>query len=207
MVCFILAGIPTGSAEAATTGKWRKDKTGWWYQLSGNAATTYKSSYGKTYPYLGWYNVDGTSYFFDEYGYCVTNGYVNDVYVDRNGKSTKYRGTWKKNNKGWWYEDTTGWYPRDRWMYINGLNYHFNKAGYVTNVREGNSKLIYNGTTPFPANQGKTQNYEAKITVSSSSGTGTMSGTIPSFAIPGFSVSSIKSLTKTFIFKNQLVKK
>lgn len=133
LVCMaiIITMLPMSVSAAGTTGKWHKDKNGWWYDLTGASAKAFKKEYGVSYYEFGFYQIDGKTFFFDENGYALCNGYVGNVYYDRNGYKTSYHGRWKCNNKGWWYEDSTGWYPRNCKMTINGKTYEFDKKGYV----------------------------------------------------------------------------
>ena len=59
---------------ARTGGKWKKNKTGWWY--------TDESGY---YPTSCWLTIQFKQYYFNKEGYCILNSWVGDRYVDKDG--------------------------------------------------------------------------------------------------------------------------
>ncbi len=60
-------------------GSWKKDKTGWWFKA------------GKWYPKKQWLRVDRKYYYFNAKGYLVTNAWVGNYYVNKDGVWTKTR--------------------------------------------------------------------------------------------------------------------
>ncbi len=104
-------------------GRWRKNKTGWWYE----------DSLG-WYPKNRWMKIDGFWYFFDNKGYMASHEFVNGYWIQRNGRQidpVRYR--WHLNARGWWYGVNGGWYAKDQSYTINGKIYHFDADGYCTN--------------------------------------------------------------------------
>ena len=136
---------------------WRKDDTGWWFDL-GNG----------TYAQNGFYEIDRNIYVFDEKGYMVTGWYqdsygywyylgsdgavkcdqwVGDyyldlygymaagmwlenqsVYVDSTGKKAP---GWQKDAKGWWFSLGADGYLSSWPYYIGGKTYQFDENGYM----------------------------------------------------------------------------
>ncbi len=114
----------TLTAEAKS-GKWKKDKTGWWYRYTDG-----------TYPKKTWKKIGGKWYYFLPTGYMEKNCYRDGYWLNKSGvmSSKNVGGKWKKDKKGWWFTDKTGWYPKNQWLTINGKQYYFNTKGYlVTN--------------------------------------------------------------------------
>ena len=109
--------------EGSTTfcnGQWKKDATGWWYQD------------GNYYPRSQWLKIDGDWYYFISSGYMDYSEYRDGCWLDDKGRWDKsyQNGRWIKNSVGWYYDDA-GWYPANEWLWIDGVNYHFNSKGYM----------------------------------------------------------------------------
>ena len=118
---------------APKTGKWRKNKVGWWYSYSDG-----------TYAKNKWLKINGVWYYFLPSGYMEESGYRDGYYIGKNGAmSTKYfGGKWKKDSRGWWYTDRTGWYPKNQWLKINGKQYFFDAKGYLIMNQWINGKCV-----------------------------------------------------------------
>ena len=120
----LAAAVCLGSASAAKAagGQWMNTNGRWWYQ---NADGSYQKGQ--------WMEDGGKWYYFDEEGYMDCSGYRQGYWLNSDGSyDAKYSGgKWYQSNKGWWWSDKTGWYPKDQWVRIDGLYYHFNSYGYL----------------------------------------------------------------------------
>ena len=120
---FLIAGFLflTGDRAEAAEGKWKHNKTGWWYEYPDGSYAT------------GWLKWEGKWYYFLSSGYMETSGYRQGYWIGKNGAvNMKYAGgRWRKDKNGWWFRDQTGWYPRKQWLKINGTEYYFDVEGYL----------------------------------------------------------------------------
>ena len=107
-IAMLIAFLPMGRAEAATSNQSKtykanyftvKDKTWKWYKdINGE----WRYGNKKTYAYLGFYTIGNNIYAFDKGGYLITNAFIEDKWVDNNGKVHKgvtgewivYKGTY-----------------------------------------------------------------------------------------------------------------
>ena len=129
---------------------YRKDgtrKTGWirdggkWYFLNeaGAMQTGWKNWKGNWY-YLdrngcmvtGWKQLQGKWYYFHGDGTMAASEWISGYWLGKNGAwNYPHRAGWHKARKGWWYGDDSGWYARNASYRINGVEYAFDKDGYV----------------------------------------------------------------------------
>lgn len=111
----------TSHSPYNVTGTWKKDGTGWWFELTDG-----------TYPVYEWKCIDDEWYFFNKSGYMESNCYRFGCWLESDGHwNTRYSGgTWKSNGTGWWYEDGN-WYPTSEWLMIDGYWYYFKADGYM----------------------------------------------------------------------------
>ena len=104
-------------------------KTGWvyyqnqWYYMNGSGAMV-----------TGWLKLGKKWYYFDKAsGVMASNEYRQGWWLkasgEWDGRSTKT--VWRKNSIGWWFRESSGWYPRDRWLWIDGYCFYFDKRGYM----------------------------------------------------------------------------
>ena len=105
------------SNYSKTTGLWKKDGIGWWYQfLSGG------------YPVNSWQLINGTWYYFNGSGYLVT-GWLNLggtwYYLDSSGAMVT---GWRLISGTWYYFGASG-AMQTGWQLINGTWYYMNGSG------------------------------------------------------------------------------
>ena len=110
--------------EQVKLGGWKKDKTGWYYELAKE---------GKRMGYLKdrWMKINGTWYYFDKKGYMASGEFVDGYWLEKSGAwkdTAKY--TWHKSGNRWWYGNKK-WYAKNGSYVIDGKRYYFNKAGYM----------------------------------------------------------------------------
>ena len=144
--------------EDVTSGTWKKDAKGWWYQSADGSypKNQWKKIDGKWYRFdangymqTGWYKEGSTYYYLKSNGVLASDEWVeNDkYYIDANGKWVEGKtkdnvtsGTWKKDSKGWWYQNADGSYPKNQWKKIGQKWYRFDANGYIKTgwYKEGN---------------------------------------------------------------------
>ena len=111
-----------GQIDTRYSAEWKCNSLGWWYED--------KSGW---YPKNQWQLINEDWYYFSSDGYMVTEEWVDGYWIDLDGHIDEgLSAEWKVNNTGWWFEYDTGWYPKEQWLKIDGVWYHFNKQGYMT---------------------------------------------------------------------------
>ena len=176
VLVFLVASFVTWntfSAEAKT-GKWKKDKKGWYYSYSDGtyAKKQWLKSDGKWYYFdasgymhKGWKKLGKKYYFFKSDGSMASNEYCQGYWLNKDGSWTvKAKASWKQDSKGWYFGDTTGWYARKQWLKIDGKSYYFKNNGYlVTNEWVG--KYCVNASGAWVPNASKDWVYAYKQAV------------------------------------------
>lgn len=114
-----------GNGKKSTSyinGHWASNNKGYWFEDNG------------WYPKNQWLKINGKWYYFLSDGYMDYSEYRDGWWLTADGSwDTSYSGGhWDHNATGWWYEDND-WYPKNQWLWINGVNYYFNDKGYCTN--------------------------------------------------------------------------
>lgn len=109
-----------GSQTYSGVGSWKRNATGWWYEDTAG-----------WYPRNQWQEIDGKWYYFTASGYMDYSEYRGGYWLNADGSwNTAYScGAWHHNSRGWWYQDGS-WYPRNQYLWIDGVQYHFNAQGY-----------------------------------------------------------------------------
>lgn len=116
----------------------KTDESDWEWHGSGTAEDPYwfgdpdAEGDEKKYAHSTWLFIDGTYYFFDEFGY-----------YDGTTKFDDYQWDWVESGENFWFgnaeDDTFGAvYVTSQWLKINGSWYYFDSDGYV--VSENSSK-------------------------------------------------------------------
>ena len=110
--------VPADSSMAQTiSGKWKKDKKGWWYEYS-------DGSYAKN----EFIKYKGDSYYFNAYGYMV-----------KGWRKIKSKEPWGEYNTFWYYFKSDGSMAKDE--YIKG--YYFDSNGICYDDRKFKWKKEY----------------------------------------------------------------
>ena len=107
---------------------------------------------------IGWQQIDGESYYFNESGIIQCDQWIDNHYVGSDGKMAKSQwinnryvdsnGVWQPNtwinNGKWWYRHGDGTYAQNKFEVINGSTYYFDADGYmVTGWQQIQSKWYY----------------------------------------------------------------
>ena len=136
VLALMLSIIPiAGSAYADSSGTWKKDPKGWWYQNADGTypANEWKKIDGKWYHFdakgymqTGWQKIDGKWYYFNSGGDMVSGWQKIDgkwYYFKSGGDMVT---GWQKIDSKWYYfksggDMVTGWQKIDgKWYYFNG---------------------------------------------------------------------------------------
>ena len=122
-------------AESSTTGTWKKNKNGWWYQ---DANGGYAKNEAR--------EIGGSIYYFDKNGYMVKNQYADGYWYGKNGARTDDpQAKWHKTKDDkWWFGDSSGWYAKDQTIIIDGKKYKFDKDGYLAEYAKGSKNILSN---------------------------------------------------------------
>ena len=113
----LAAPLSVEAATVADKGEWKKDDTGYWYQV------------GDTFLKSGVFTVEGGTYSFDDNGYLVT-GWVKDTnewggeiwrYTDENGFNAL---GWKEIDGEFYYFDENGVMESSEWV-KDGADYYY----------------------------------------------------------------------------------
>ena len=131
---------------------WQKIKKDWYYfsrtgkMIVGKWVTSKSQKYyfnEKGIMQTGWIQYKGAWYWSFEDGHMATNEWIQGKnpntkitgywWISKNGKFTyKYRGMWRKTKKEqWWFKDESGWYAKNEKLRIKGVEYEFDKNGYL----------------------------------------------------------------------------
>lgn len=124
---------------------WKKEK--YHFDKSGKMTTGWtKHSNGHWY----WCFADGSlakdGWIYDDHPEKPDKGYW---HVGKTGRfDYQYPASWHKNKDGsrWWFKDDHGWMAKNRTVKIRGIDYHFDKDGYVTDREfvENKQKILSN---------------------------------------------------------------
>ena len=90
----------------------------------------------------GWQAIDGDWYYFYKDGHMAANEYIDDCYVDGNGRMVR---GWKYIDGHWHYFKNSGFMAKD-WAYADGYWYYFDKEGIMqTGITEDGYLLSSSG--------------------------------------------------------------
>lgn len=111
--------------DLVITAKW-KPKDGW--KQTDDGMIYYENGKKVT----DWKEIDGKYYYFNENGIMLTDQWIGDYYVDKNGVWLEnYRpAQWMITNGRWWYREVDGSYPTSQWKEISNIWYYFDASGY-----------------------------------------------------------------------------
>ena len=100
---------------------WKQNTKGWWIEDTKG-----------WYPKSQWQKVNGKWYYFTADGYMDYSEYREGCWLGTDGAWVEqyFGGHWMLDSTGWWYEDASGWYPKNEWLWIDGVNQHFDAVGY-----------------------------------------------------------------------------
>lgn len=110
----------TISVNSATVdGDWVKEGNSWRFRYEDD-----------TYKVGGWQKTRGKWYYLDEYGYMVSNQFMelDEVMYLFGGNGAMETG-WAKYKDQWYYFDSEGALQKDGWFYIDGLWYYLKENG------------------------------------------------------------------------------
>ena len=80
----------------------------------------------------GWQTIDEAEYYLYPDGHMASCEWIEGKWLNKNGTYTyPYLAEWKSDEKGKWYEDESGWFAHNTTQKIDGIEYTFDKKGYV----------------------------------------------------------------------------
>lgn len=130
-----------GTQTYGAVGAWKSDSYGWWFQDSSG-----------WYPKSKWQKINSKYYYFNSNGYMDYNEYRDGCWLGSDGAWLEKHsgGHWCRDSKGSWYVDNTGWHPVSQYLWIDGIKYWFDSAGYVD--EEKWALILVNKSHPVPDN-------------------------------------------------------
>ena len=82
----------------------------------------------------GWQEIDEAKYYFRPDGVNVTEEWVDGLWLEKNGRQIyEYKGEFHEDEKGKWFGDESGWFAKNQKLTIDGVEYEFDKKGYLVN--------------------------------------------------------------------------
>lgn len=101
-----------------------------WIEIENTDDWMYADSEGRIMK--GWQKIDGTWYYFGEYGLMARDTIVDGIYeLNSDGELTGRQGRWIKDASGWWFQNPDGTYPKGCTATIDDQVYYFDKNGYM----------------------------------------------------------------------------
>lgn len=81
---------------------------------------------------FGWIEDGKTWYYLDEEGVMASDEFINGWWLNKNGSWTyPYRSSWSKSKNKWFFGDESGWFAKNKEYKINGVEYAFDKEGWM----------------------------------------------------------------------------
>ena len=100
---------------------WHGSGSSWWVQDTNG-----------WYPKSQWLKIDGAWYYFTAAGYMDYGEYRDGYWLNYDGTCSNYPvAHWYSGAGGWYYMDASGWYPTNQYLWIDGVCYWFDGAGYT----------------------------------------------------------------------------
>lgn len=80
----------------------------------------------------GWQEIDDATYYFRADGSNVTEEWVEGRWLEKNGRQIyEPKAEFREDEKGKWFGDDTGWFAKNQKLIIDGVEYEFDKKGYL----------------------------------------------------------------------------
>ena len=80
----------------------------------------------------GWQEIDDATYYFRADGSNVTEEWVDGRWLEKNGRQIyEPKAEFREDEKGKWFGDDTGWFAKNQKLIIDGVEYEFDKKGYL----------------------------------------------------------------------------
>ena len=156
---FVVMTYPASraNAECVSTpygGSWHKDKQGYYFSYDSGGKKREKNK---------WMWIDKNVYYLDSTGHRLTNQWVQGVYIGPNGTAgflrnvikddacrmlERDRGGWRKNQVGVFYQ-YGDFKIKNRKERIDGVDYWFDKSGYVVAHSDSKGKKVYHGRNAY----------------------------------------------------------
>ena len=82
-----------------------------------------------------WITQGENQYYINSQGKMLKNAWLGKSYISENGNKVKQAWIYDDNYSSWFYLQQDGTYAENRWLTIDGKDYHFKSGGYLSTER------------------------------------------------------------------------
>lgn len=137
--------VTESGAKAKEQWVFNQEKESWYYLKSdGQKAQKEWIQQGQEKYYLKedgkmakdeWITQGENQYYINSQGKMLKNAWLGKSYISENGNKVKQAWIYDDNYSSWFYLQQDGTYAENRWLTIDGKDYHFKSGGYLSTER------------------------------------------------------------------------
>ena len=137
--------VTESGAKAKEQWVFNQEKESWYYLKSdGQKAQKEWIQQGQEKYYLKedgkmakdeWITQGENQYYINSQGKMLKNAWLGKNYISENGHKVKQAWIYDDNYSSWFYLQQDGTYAENRWLTIDGKDYHFKSGGYLSTER------------------------------------------------------------------------
>ena len=137
--------VTESGAKAKEQWVFNQEKESWYYLKSdGQKAQKEWIQQGQEKYYLKedgkmakdeWITQGENQYYINSQGKMLKNAWLSKSYISENGNKVKQAWIYDDNYSSWFYLQQDGTYAENRWLTIDGKDYHFKSGGYLSTER------------------------------------------------------------------------
>ena len=137
--------VTESGAKAKEQWVFNQEKESWYYLKSdGQKAQKEWIQQGQEKYYLKedgkmakdeWITQGENQYYINSQGKMLKNAWLGKTYLSENGHKVKQAWIYDDNYSSWFYLQQDGTYAENRWLTIDGKDYHFKSGGYLSTER------------------------------------------------------------------------
>lgn len=137
--------VTESGAKAKEQWIFNQEKESWYYLKSdGQKAQKEWIQQGQEKYYLKedgkmakdeWITQGENQYYINSQGKMLKNAWLGKSYISENGNKVKQAWIYDDNYSSWFYLQQDGTYAENRWLTIDGKDYHFKSGGYLSTER------------------------------------------------------------------------
>ena len=137
--------VTESGAKAKEQWVFNQEKESWYYLKSdGQKAQKEWIQQGQEKYYLKedgkmakdeWITQGENQYYINSQGRMLKNAWLGKSYISENGNKVKQAWIYDDNYSSWFYLQQDGTYAENRWLTIDGKDYHFKSGGYLSTER------------------------------------------------------------------------